>query len=298
MNRCRRQTCQPSVAESPGLDPISAEVLSTHFRGNLATVEVLVDDPVVDAYSLRQTWFYRYNNETWERLEPDQWLWGPKQVMQTEHFQFIYHELDQEAVDLLAADAERLYADVLVGLGKQDAGDAKTFTIEIVPEPFPANTTQPERIRLASPRLQPLHPSLTDRDALAWDFAYTISYQLLRETPLMAGVTSLNTRFMLHCMLPPAIAQRWAPIEPRNEYDRQQYLRSLVDWAGWSGADMSDMGRWASTGWRKPQYECGDLWRLYCRPFRLRKTGRSGAGGQPNLWLATSNRERTGDRLR
>lgn len=261
------------VANNQVIESANTEILATEFRGNLATVEVLVDDPEVDAYSLRQTWFYRYADDAWKRIEPDKWLWGGKQEFRTENFHFIYHDLDQEAVELLAVDAEALYADLLVGLGKQGTGDDKKLIVEIMPEAFPSNVTQDDRIQLASPHMRPLHPSLTGRDALAWELAYNLSYRLLLETPFMSGVTSLNTRYMLQCMLPPSIAQRWAPMQPRNEYDRQQYLRSLVDWAGWSGADMSDMGRWSTVGWRKPQFECATYGDFIVDRFGYEKLG-------------------------
>ncbi len=249
------------------------EVRATDFRGSLATVEVVIEDPVTEAYAQRQTWFYSRGGDSWERIGVEAALWGERQERQTQHFRFIYYELDREAVELLAAEAERLLADLLAGLGMESAGTARTFVVEVVPESFPAQAEQPDWIRLTSPRLQMLHPSQSDRDALAWELGHRLAAQLLGEAGWAAGVTSPNTRFMLKCMLPPAIAQRWAPMPPRTHYDRDQYLRALVSWPGWPAADMSDMGRWPSTGWRRPQLECSTFGDFIVERFGYDKLG-------------------------
>jgi hypothetical protein len=270
------QVKAPAVQEG-ATDPMSvvvpSQVRATDFRGGMATVEVVIEDPVTDAYAQRQTWFYQRGGDSWERIAAEAAPWGEWQEKQTEHFRFIYLELDREAVELLAAEAETLLADLLAGLGIDGAGMGRTFTVEVVPESFPAQSGERDWIRLSSPRLQMLHPSQTDRDALAWELGRRLAGQLLREVGYAPGVTSPNTRFMLSCLAPPAIAQRWAPMSPRTAYDRQQYLQALVSWSGWPAADMSDMGRWPSTGWRKPQLECSTFGDFIVERFGYDKLG-------------------------
>lgn len=100
-----------------------------------AMVEVFLK-PSADDLTYRQTRVYREEDRGWVRVEPTAARWVLERRLESEHFFFVYHAVDEEAVRLAAPQLDELYP-VLSGLlvQEQPAMGKPVITVDPMQKP-------------------------------------------------------------------------------------------------------------------------------------------------------------------
>ncbi|MFQ5854353.1 MAG: hypothetical protein ACE5LU_01735 [Anaerolineae bacterium] len=199
------------------------EIQNMELGGDLALVEVLVTQPGVPwaATPYRETRFYRKVEERWQRTAPGADFWGPQRVVETEHFRFVFHQRDAEAVGVVVDEVEGLYAALRHDAGLGPPATEERLTIEIVPRTDMMYWRFTEdRLTVPSPALLPVPEELPDAARLIGTIAYPLARQVLDEALQQTQVKS-----------------GWQPMAD-----------GLRLWLGWDGSVMPSAWRYRVEG--------------------------------------------------
>ncbi len=244
------------VTASPPPLPIAVE--KARLFGDVALVPVLLPGAEDGAPARRETRFYRLANAQWLRTEPPAALWRPQRELNTEHFRFLYGDLDAEAVEVFAGQVETLYSDTVEKFDLTETPDQTQFVVEVLPESMPALTLVGKTwLQVGSPYLRPVADSLTNRDVLARQVGGWVVSRLLYQRANLTNTTARLFGFMLYCVGETAVGG-WAPRDPAWETARKRYLEGTVV----AAAGLSVDSRYLlvdSVDWQERYYQCSTL---------------------------------------
>lgn len=149
-----------------------------------AVVDVTIQ-PTADGPSYRQTRVYREDERGWTRTHASAARWGTVRQLESDHFIFIYHTVDEAAVRHAAPQLDILYPPMHNPLYKPWPADTK-LTITLDPEQRPGRISragQPNPgIVVASPAAALLPTDLPPGDALLQTLVLALFNQLATET--------------------------------------------------------------------------------------------------------------------
>jgi len=131
----------------------------------------------------RQTRFYTYQADGWQRIAPDETLWGVPQQLTTPHFRFSFRESDAPTIMAVASQIETLYTTMQrnFGLPLTPLGEKLAIDVSVTQWPgIPAMpASQPGTFRVASPALYLAPVEVTDEQLLVQSLALLLVEHLV-----------------------------------------------------------------------------------------------------------------------
>lgn len=133
----------------------------------------------------RQTRFYRQQTGGWQRIAPEESLWGTPQRLTTPSFVITFRARDMQTVTAVAPQLERLYTTIRRNFGLPLTPPEKKLLIDISVTQRPGApsmpASQPGTLRVASPALYLAPVDVTDEQLLAQSVALLLVDHLLRQ---------------------------------------------------------------------------------------------------------------------
>jgi len=131
----------------------------------------LMSKTTLSRKAYRQTRFYAQQAGGWQRIAPEETLWGTPQRLTTPSFVFTFRERDTQTVTAVAPHLEQLYTTIRRNFGLPLMSPEKKLTIDVSVTQRPGApvmlASQPGTFRVASPALYLAPVAVTDEQLLA-----------------------------------------------------------------------------------------------------------------------------------
>lgn len=143
----------------------------------------LMSKTTLSRKAYRQTRFYAQQAGGWQRIAPEETLWGTPQRLTTPSFVFTFRDRDTQTVTAVAPHLEQLYTTIQrnFGLPPLSPGEKLTIVVSVTQRPGAPGilASRPGTFQVASPGLYLAPVAVTDEQLLAQSLALLLVNHLL-----------------------------------------------------------------------------------------------------------------------